>query len=96
MTKEYCFDINGHKLEVGSSLRDCYLGVTVKELPICRVCKEEFLDTEHYELKCKCFGDIPEELEEIRSLSCPQFNPDKEDDLYEVVLKMMEKEHGQG
>lgn len=60
---EYCYDRFGNKQEVGPSFKDGPMGIKCLSCPICRACKNEYFIEERFELLCKAYGKIPEELD---------------------------------
>lgn len=88
MKKEYCYDKSGKAWPVGPSFIDGPMGGHVLSCPICRACKNQYLDDEKT-LKCKAKGSIPHELNHGEVFACVGFDPDKNSIRYELVMSLI-------
>jgi len=90
--KEYCYDKDGKRFEVGPSMKDGPMGAHVVSCPICRACQNQIFVEEKFELKCNVLEDIPQAIGRGEIFHCEHFNADRDSYDYELVKKLMEKE----
>lgn len=95
--KEYFYDQDGNKYEVGPSFIDMPMGVCIS-CPICRACKNQIITlvTENAVttgvFTCKALGEMPEDVKHGRVYQCSDFEPDESSRDYELVKKLMNGE----
>lgn len=55
--------------------------------PICRGCRNEYIDLERDGLFCYKKGSLPDDLEHLYSFHCDDFEADPDSMFYELVMK---------
>lgn len=89
--KEYCYDVNGKRSEVGPSMKDGPMGAHVLSCPICRACQNQIFLEKEFDLKCAVLGDIPKDVGRGEIFRCAYFKADEGSYDYELVKKLIEK-----
>lgn len=55
--------------------------------PICRGCRNEYIDREKNDLFCYKKGSLPDELRKLHSFHCDDFEENSDSEFYELVMK---------
>lgn len=81
------FIVNGIEYPMGPSFYNFPGEFQVGWCPICRGCRNEYIDHEKNGLFCYKKGSLPDDLENLYSFHCDDFEADPDSMDYELVMK---------
>lgn len=93
--KEYYYDENGERNEVGPSFKD-YPGmaIVISPIPLCHACENAEFDQEGHETLCKVCGKIPKEYMKAKKYDCPNFD-NENNGWYQLIKDKVEEAKGE-
>lgn len=88
--KEYCWDEEGNKHEVGPSFKGGFGGVSiVSPIRMCAACKNHKFVDESDKFICLKYGEVPKKYEDAKAYDCPEFD-NRNNGWYQLIKDKIE------